>query len=82
MTTNALYSANNRTKGRLREKASPSVITSIHSLDREDLCKVEFDRTPERVCYKEEDFYIRTGPGTTKLRTSQVVSYVWDHFRN
>jgi hypothetical protein len=46
---------------------------------------VSCSKSPHAVYLKfkanqDEEFFVRTGPGTTKLQTSDAVEYVQEHF--
>lgn len=69
-------------KQALGDSAATLVDARIFELDGKQFCRVECSVThPERpvfVSFKkgDEEFFVRTGPGTTKLPPSQIIQYL------
>lgn len=71
-------------KESLGETACSFVETEILGIEARSICLVECKKSSRPVyCTTKgagEQFYVRTGPGTTSLPPSKVVEYVHDHF--
>ena len=60
------------------------VDTQIINIEKKDICVVKCKKSPEPVYLKfkkeEESYFVRTGPSTIKLSTSETVKHIKEHF--
>ena len=72
----------NVVKQSLGDATATLVDPQIHSVNEKSICRVACSPPPDRhpICLKfkksEEEFFVRTGPGTTKLPPSQMMKYM------
>jgi hypothetical protein len=60
---------------------SPYWEAKLETIDQRTACKVSVTRSEKPVYLgKEDEFYIRTGPSSEKLKVKEAVRYVGDHF--
>ncbi|MCX6272393.1 MAG: ATP-binding protein [Bacteroidetes bacterium] len=75
----------NLIKSQLGEEFSPYIQTSIETLQGKTACMVRCMRSPNPVFLiqkgQEDEFFIRTGPSTTKLGVSDAYKYIKERFK-
>jgi hypothetical protein len=67
-------------KTRLGEHAAAYVDAEIQTITVKKICVVSCKPAKKPVFYLDEDFYVRLGPGTTKMKTSEVLEYIETRF--
>ena len=71
-------------KQAMGDTAATLIDAKVHTLNGKQFCRVECSATqpnkPVFVKFKkgDEEFFVRTGPGTTKLPPSQIIQYIAD----
>jgi hypothetical protein len=74
----------NLIKDSLGSSVAPLIQNEMAIIDGKTVCILKCEKCPNPVYLKfknkEEAYFIRTGPGTTKLSTSEAHKYIKEHF--
>jgi predicted HTH transcriptional regulator len=74
----------NLIKASLGQEASPYITTTLAKIHEKSVCRVECRPGTRPVFLRQkgfgEEFYIRTGPGSSSLSISETMEYIADHF--
>ena len=73
----------NYLKTSFNQVIASSIKTRIHKVENKTVCEVRCPKSKEPVYLNfegSEDFYIRSGPSSEKLKVSQVKKYIDGHF--
>jgi hypothetical protein len=73
-------------KQQLGHKATTCVEPAIHTFEGKKVCMVKCDAGPEPVYLRSSnspdgEYYVRTGPSTTKLSLQDAVTHIMTHFK-
>jgi len=68
----------------LGRDVSPYIQTSLEKIDDKTVCIIRCSKSPKPVFLRQpgfnEEFYIRTGPGSNALDVSEALRYITSHF--
>ncbi len=72
-------------KASMGEASAARVTASMHRIKNKTVCRIDCNRSQKPVFLRfkknqDEEFYIRTGPGSTKLSPSSLLGYIQEHF--
>ena len=73
-------------KSSLGEDTAALVSSDLFQAGDKTVCRIDCAKSPKPVFLQfkknqDEEFYIRTGPGSTKLSPSKLLKYIGEHFR-